>query len=230
HLSALADGAEVLVDPEHDQHELGDDAREDDADQYADQAGDDPEQAAQRIEQNQQQAGDDAVDPVEDGDADREPVEDLDDRRRDEPFPLKQVAKIEHAILLPRRSAADEPEKGCVHPTRYFPVWAESLGRAAAAFPAAEHCTRRSLSVNRVACKIGRSRLARDGRPRRGVFRDRPLQILWLTPWPLQLTSMPTHWRSSATSATPPALPASCARCATARPDRPSLSGSSRSA
>src|SRR5439155_21901393 len=37
--------------------------------------------------------------------ADREPIEDLDDRRRDEPFPLEQVAKIEHGFLLPTQGA-----------------------------------------------------------------------------------------------------------------------------
>src|SRR6476620_4646095 len=96
HLSALADGAEMLVDAEHDQHELGDDAREDHADHHPDQAADDIEQAPERAERHQRQAGYDAGEAEQERNADREPVEDLDDRRRDEAFPLEQVAKIKH--------------------------------------------------------------------------------------------------------------------------------------
>src|SRR5215475_5795265 len=93
-LTALADRAEMLVDAEHDQHELGDDAREDHADHRPDQAADDPEQPAERAERHQREPGDDAGEAEQNRNADREPIKDLDDRRRDEPFPLEQVAKI----------------------------------------------------------------------------------------------------------------------------------------
>ena len=96
---AVADGAEVLVDAEHDQHEFRDDAREHDADQHADQAGDDHEQRRERVRRI-------IASPVKMPDRpsstdrhDREPIEDLDDRRRDEAFPLEQVA-IDRTWLL----------------------------------------------------------------------------------------------------------------------------------
>src|SRR5262249_22308005 len=108
-LTALADRAEMLVDAEHDQHELGDDARENHADHHSDQAGDDPEQTAERTERHQGEPGDDAGEAEQDRNADCEPIEDLDDRRRDEPFPLEQVAIIEHGLPPPdTRGAASD--------------------------------------------------------------------------------------------------------------------------
>src|SRR5262249_23271437 len=104
-LTALADRAEMLVDAEHDQHELGDDAREDHADHHSDQAGNDPEQTAERTERHQGEPGDDAGEAEQNRNADCEPIKDLDDRRRDEPFPLEQVAIIEHGLLLPTQGA-----------------------------------------------------------------------------------------------------------------------------
>src|ERR1700751_6409813 len=95
----------MLVEAKHDQHELGDDAREDYADHHPDQAGDDPEQTAERAERHQGESGDDAGETEQNRNADREPIEDLDDRRRDEPFPLEQVAKFEHGFLLPTQGA-----------------------------------------------------------------------------------------------------------------------------
>src|SRR5215471_12845244 len=108
-LTALADRAEMLVDAEHDQHELGDDACEDHADHHSDQAGNDPEQAAERTERHQGEPGDDAGEAEQNRNADCEPIKDLDDRRRDEPFPLEQVAIIEHGLPPPdTRGAANE--------------------------------------------------------------------------------------------------------------------------
>src|SRR5262249_32825167 len=104
-LSALADRAEMLVDAEHDQHELGDDAREDHPDHRPDQAADDPEQTAERRERHQGEPGYDAGEAEQGRNADREPVENFDDRRRDEPFPLEQVAKIEHGVPPPDAGA-----------------------------------------------------------------------------------------------------------------------------
>src|SRR3954469_13512009 len=78
HLSALADGAEMLVDAEHDQHELGDDAGEDHADDHPDQAGNNIEQAGERTERHQRQAGYDAGKAEQQCDAEREPIEYLD--------------------------------------------------------------------------------------------------------------------------------------------------------
>src|SRR5215472_935314 len=53
------------------------------------------------LERHQGEAGDDAGEARQRRNADREPVENFDDRRRDEPFPLEQVAKIEHRVPPP---------------------------------------------------------------------------------------------------------------------------------
>src|SRR5262245_14152763 len=91
----------MLVDAEHDQYELGDDAREDHADHHPDQAGDDPEQTREWTERHQRETGYDAGESEQSRNTDREPVEDLDDGRRNEPFPLEQVANIEHGVPPP---------------------------------------------------------------------------------------------------------------------------------
>src|SRR5262249_45037138 len=132
-LTALADRAEMLVDAEHDQHELGDDAREDHADHHSDQAGDDPEQTAERAERHQGEAGDDAGEAEQNRNADCEPIEDLDDRRRDEPFPLEQVAKIEHGLPPPDKGAP--PMTQLAQPTARFVQASELAARTH------EHCT-----------------------------------------------------------------------------------------
>src|SRR3954466_5132097 len=96
HLSAIADGAEMLVDAEYDQDVFRHDPRRDHADEQADKAGEDEEEAADRVQQHQSQPGKNAGQSAQYRDNSREPVKDLDDRGSDEPFPLKEVAKIEH--------------------------------------------------------------------------------------------------------------------------------------
>src|SRR5438132_2746527 len=48
------------------------------------------------MQRHQRQPGYDAGETEQNRDADRQPVEYLDDRRRDEPFPLKKITIIEH--------------------------------------------------------------------------------------------------------------------------------------
>src|SRR5262245_35601549 len=91
-LSAIADGAEMLVDAEGDEDEFRGDARDQDAHQNADEAYHDQEQAAERVHRQHVKSGKDVGQPEQYRQADREPVEYLDDRRRDEAFPLEQVA------------------------------------------------------------------------------------------------------------------------------------------
>src|SRR6202035_5816543 len=99
-LALAADRAEVLVDAEHDQDELGADAGEDHADQGDQYAGDHGEHAGDRVHQHEPQSAEDGLQAGQHRHGDREPIEDLDDRWRDEAFPLKKVANVEHAALL----------------------------------------------------------------------------------------------------------------------------------
>src|SRR5690349_6959312 len=89
-LALLADRAEMFVDAEDDQHELGSDAGEDDADQDTHETGEHDEKACERIGPHRHQPGKDARQAVQHGEYDREPVEDLDDRGRNETVPLKE--------------------------------------------------------------------------------------------------------------------------------------------
>ena len=86
----------MLVDAKHDEHEFGGDAGEDDADEGAEQAGDQKNQADERIERHGLQGRDRAGDPQQHGNNDREPVKHLDHGGRHEPLPLEQVAEAEH--------------------------------------------------------------------------------------------------------------------------------------
>src|SRR5215469_16606259 len=100
HLPAVADRAEVLVDAECDQHELRDDAHEDHGEQRAKDARDYQEQAGQRRLNQERQPGENSRQAENHRDDDGQPIEYLDDRRRDEAFPLKEIAQIEHCALL----------------------------------------------------------------------------------------------------------------------------------
>ncbi len=86
----------MLVDAKHDEHEFGGDAREDDADEGAEQTGDQKNEADERIERHGLQGGDRAGDPQQHENDDREPVKHLDHGGRHEPFPLEKVAEAEH--------------------------------------------------------------------------------------------------------------------------------------
>ena len=117
HLSAIANGAEVLVHPEHDQDELADDARKNDPDHHADKACQQGDEACDRAHGHQGDRRRKTGQPEQHGDADCEPVEDLDDRGGDEPFPLEQVVEVEHSVLLstktrPARHADMRPAVG----------------------------------------------------------------------------------------------------------------------
>src|SRR5579872_173624 len=97
HLPAIADGAEMLVDAEDDEHEFGADARDDDAHAGAEHAGDQKDHADERIERHGIERADDAGDAEQNANDDGEPIKDFDDRGRYEPVPLEQVADPEHA-------------------------------------------------------------------------------------------------------------------------------------
>src|SRR5689334_2428267 len=99
-LALAADRAEVLVDAEDDEDEFRPDAGEDHADEGDQHAPDDGDQADDRAREQRPEAAQHALQAGEHRHDHREPVEDLDDRRRDEAFPLKKVANIEHAALL----------------------------------------------------------------------------------------------------------------------------------
>src|ERR1051325_5333051 len=99
-LALAADRAEVLVDAEDDQDELRPDAGEDHADEGDQDAGDDGEHAGDGAREEEPQAAEHGLQAGQQRHDHREPIKDLDDRWRDEAFPLKKVAKIEHAALL----------------------------------------------------------------------------------------------------------------------------------
>ncbi len=88
----------MFVDPEHDQDELGGDAREDHADDDAEQAADQQHETRARADRHHADRRENARDAEQHGDADREPIKNLDDRRRDEAFPLEQIAEAEHRV------------------------------------------------------------------------------------------------------------------------------------
>ena len=90
----------MLIDAKHDQKEFGKDAGEYDPDHQANEAAQDREQAGKRMQRHERETGYDAGKREQNRHPDREPVKDLDDRRRDEPIPLKQVPIIENQILL----------------------------------------------------------------------------------------------------------------------------------
>src|ERR1700757_2537851 len=89
-LALAADRAEVLVDAEDDEDELRPDAGED----HTDKGDQHPPPQARRP-------------PHDDG----QPIEYLDDRRRDEAFPLEKVANIEHAALLSTPSGVTRTDR-----------------------------------------------------------------------------------------------------------------------
>jgi hypothetical protein len=90
----------MLIDAKHDQKEFGKDAGEYDPDHQANEAAQDREQAGKRMQRHERETGYDAGKREQNRHPDREPVKNLDDRRRDEPLPLKQIPIIEHQILL----------------------------------------------------------------------------------------------------------------------------------
>src|SRR4051794_27734488 len=99
-LALAADRAEVLVDAEDDQDEFRPDAGEDHADKGDQYAGDHGENPGDRVGEHEPQSAEDRLQAGQHRHGDGEPIENLDDRRRDEAFPLKKVANIEHAALL----------------------------------------------------------------------------------------------------------------------------------
>src|SRR5262249_55500998 len=101
-LALVPGGAGVLANAGDDEHELGRDAGGDYGDEE-DQGGPDPaHNAGDRTDEHEPKAGEQHLQPPEHRHGEDQPVEDLDDRWRDETFPLKQVAKFEHiALLLP---------------------------------------------------------------------------------------------------------------------------------
>src|SRR5947209_8360263 len=92
----IANRAEMFVDTEYDQNELGRDAREDDADDDARNRGQQLDEAAERADRHCREAGENACDAEQSDERDNQPVKRLDDRRRNETIPLKQILKIEH--------------------------------------------------------------------------------------------------------------------------------------
>src|ERR1041385_1244267 len=99
-LALAADRTEVLIDAEDDEDELRTDLGEDHADECDQHAPDDGDEADDRAREQRPQAAENALQAGEHRHDDGEPVEHLDDRRRDETFPLEKVANIEHAALL----------------------------------------------------------------------------------------------------------------------------------
>ena len=99
HPAAIADRREVFVDAEHHQDEFGSDAGEQDADQHSGEACQRRDRARDRIERHGAERRHQSGETAEDHDHDDQPVEQLDDRRRDEPLPLEQVADVEHDLL-----------------------------------------------------------------------------------------------------------------------------------
>src|SRR5262249_51773027 len=81
--------------------------------------GENRKQTGERAERHQREAGNDAGESEQNADGDREPVEQLDNRRCDEPFPLEQVAKIEHGVLLPTQGCRQLTQ--LAQPTSRFP-------------------------------------------------------------------------------------------------------------
>src|SRR5580704_15882121 len=109
--SLIPDGAEMLVDAKHDEHEFGGDAGEDDTDEGAEQAGDQQNKPNERVECHDLQGGDRAGDPQQHENDDREPIEHFDHGGRHEPLPLEQVAEAEH-VVSSRQDETAIPEFG----------------------------------------------------------------------------------------------------------------------
>src|SRR5262249_24833465 len=109
HVAAIADRAEVLVDAEHDEDEFGDDAREHDAGHHPGDAQHGHDEAGNRTIGHQRKRRDHAVKAAQDRHGDAQPVEQLDDRRRDETLPLKQLAGVEHGASLFDGSSHPKP-------------------------------------------------------------------------------------------------------------------------
>src|SRR5215510_5669753 len=95
-LALAADRAEVLVDAEDDQDELGADAGEDYADEGDQYAADHREDPRDRAREHEPQSCQHGLQAAQHGHDDRQPISDLDDRWRDEAFPLKKVANVQH--------------------------------------------------------------------------------------------------------------------------------------
>jgi len=83
----------MLVDAEHDQDQFRGDAREHHADDDARDRFQHDQEAAERADRHRGEAGEDSGESEQADHADHQPVEGLDDRRRDEAVPLKQVAE-----------------------------------------------------------------------------------------------------------------------------------------
>src|SRR5262245_55016680 len=98
-LPLIPDRTKMLIDTEYDQDELGGDAREHDADHDTGEARQHQHEAGEWIERHHRQAREHARQAVQRRKDDREPVEHLDDLRRDEAVPLKKVAPFEHYRL-----------------------------------------------------------------------------------------------------------------------------------
>src|ERR1700744_1158925 len=95
-LTLVADGAEMFVDAEYDQDEFGGDARKDHADDHAGGRGKHQDEPAERTHRHGGEAGENAGDAEQHDQRDHQPVEGLDDGRRDKAVPLKQILKIKH--------------------------------------------------------------------------------------------------------------------------------------
>jgi len=99
---SIPDRRQMLVDAEHHQDELRGDARGQNTDQHSGEAGDCREGAGDRVERERAERGHQPREARQDHDHDHQPIEQLDDGRRDETLPLEQVADIEHDLLRRR--------------------------------------------------------------------------------------------------------------------------------
>src|SRR5260221_14462640 len=99
----ITDGAEVLIDAEHDQDEFGGNARKNDSDHYAGDRGQQQNESAERADRHRGQSGKDAGDAEQADQRDHQPVKGLDDGRRGKAVPLKQIPKFKHLAFSPAK-------------------------------------------------------------------------------------------------------------------------------
>src|SRR5258705_12316090 len=109
----ITDGAEVLIDAEHDQDEFGGNGRKNDSDHYAGDRRQQQNETAERADRHRGQAGKNARDAEQADQRDHQPVESLDDGGRNEAVPLKQIPKFKHRSFSPGTSirVASQPSR-----------------------------------------------------------------------------------------------------------------------
>src|ERR1700751_920390 len=99
----------MLVDAKHNEHEFGGDTRHDDSHNHREEAENEKDHADKWIINHRGERADHAGKTEQNGNHDRQPIEDLNHSGRDESLPLEKITKTEHTVP-PSRGFMGRPQ------------------------------------------------------------------------------------------------------------------------